>query len=153
AWAVGSPLWLLGESYSYQISRLDERGARFALQLPTRIFAELEVALLGAHQVANAATAVAACDALADGNGVGADAAVRDALRSVAVPGRLEVLGGDPLLVLDGAHNPAKMSALASALTDVYPGRAVVGVLAFKRGHDLPATLQAIVPRLRAAVL
>jgi dihydrofolate synthase/folylpolyglutamate synthase len=153
AQAVGSRLWLVGESYFYNVAELGESGARFDLQLPSRHLSDLRLALLGAHQVANAATAVAACEALAGGDAAVSEATIREALRRAAVPGRLEVLGGDPLLVLDGAHNPAKMEALGSALIDVYPCRAVVGVLAFKRGHDLPSTLRAIAPRLRAAVL
>jgi dihydrofolate synthase/folylpolyglutamate synthase len=150
---VGSRLWLVGEQYSYDIAELSDRGARFSLRLPSRFLPNLEHSLLGAHQVANAATAVATCDALRDGDTLISEEAIREALRQATVPGRLEVLGGDPLLVLDGAHNPAKMEALGAALTDVYPGRAAVGVLAFKRGHDLPGTLKAIAPRLRAAVL
>jgi dihydrofolate synthase/folylpolyglutamate synthase len=150
--AVGSPLWLVGDSYGYDIVELGERGSRFNLQLPKRHLTDLWLTLLGAHQVANAATAVAACDALV-GEPPVPEAKTREALKRAAVPGRLEVLGRDPILLLDGAHNPAKMEALSAALSDVYPNRAVVGVLAFKRGHDLPATLRAIAPRLRAAVL
>jgi dihydrofolate synthase/folylpolyglutamate synthase len=65
----------------------------------------------------------------------------------------MEVIWTEPLVLLDGAHNPDKIAALADALAALYPGRRVLGVLAFKRGHDLPATLRQILPRLDRAII
>jgi dihydrofolate synthase / folylpolyglutamate synthase len=150
---VASPLWLIDEDYSYQIVDIDDHGSRFDLRLPSRCLSDLTLKPLGAHQVANASTAVAACEALVARGITASSGAIRQALSSTSVPGRLAVLGGDPLLVLDGGHNPAKMAALGAALAAIFSNRPVVGVLAFKRGHDLVATLHEIVPYLDSAVL
>jgi dihydrofolate synthase/folylpolyglutamate synthase len=113
----------------------------------------LGIGLLGAHQVANASLAAAGAVALTKvGLHVG-DAALRRGLAMARVPGRLEVYPGAPTVILDGAHNPDKMAALAVALDQIWPDRPVVGVLGFKRGHDLAATLAPLAPRLGGAIL
>lgn len=150
---VGSPLWEVGRDVNYAISSLDPRGSRFDLRLPTRQLVDLRLRLRGAHQVANAALAVASVEALTPAGYIASEEAVRCALSSVDVPGRLEVARDAPLVLLDGAHNPAKMSALVDALGSLYADRPAVGVLGFKRGHDLAATLGTIAPRLRRAIL
>ena len=70
------------------------------------------VPLHGAHQGANAACALAAAEAFF---GAPLDPEVVDeAFAAVRVPGRLEVLGRQPLLLVDGAHNAAGMAALGA---------------------------------------
>jgi dihydrofolate synthase/folylpolyglutamate synthase len=150
---VDSPLWLVDEHYSYVVKSIDDQGSRFDLILPNERWTDLFLAPLGIHQVANASAAVAACVALRKQGFQISSASIEEALQSVAVPGRLEVVRQSPLVVLDGAHNPAKMEALAAALGTLYPDRPITGVLAFKRGHDLVATLRAIIPALSDVVL
>jgi dihydrofolate synthase/folylpolyglutamate synthase len=69
---------------------------------------------------------------------------MREGLASAEWPGRLEEVGAHPTLVLDGAHNPAGIEALARALPGLYPGRAlhlVFGVLADKDHRPMIRTL------------
>src|SRR5262245_29666481 len=71
---------------------------------------------LGEHQAANAATAVA----LVERSGARiTPAIVRRAFRKVRLPGRVEVVGRRPWLIVDAAHNPVSARALASALAAV----------------------------------
>ena len=83
---------------------------------------DLRVSLLGRHQAANTAVALATIRAL-DGAGIVAvdEAAVRRGLASVRWPGRLELLPGDPQVLLDGAHNEAGVTALVAALEELRP--------------------------------
>ena len=75
------------------------------LRTPRATYEELFLPLYGAYQGDNAAGAVAAAEAFF---GVALDAeVVAEALAAARVPGRLEMLGRRPLVVLDGAHNPA----------------------------------------------
>ncbi len=150
---VGARLCQLGRDFSYTIRRLEPTGSRFDLWLPGGEMADLSVAPLGAHQVANATLAVVGALSLASAGLVADEGAIRRALATVQVPGRLEIARSEPLLALDGAHNPAKMTALAEALATLYPGRRRIGVLAFKRGHDVAATLRAIAPLLDRVVI
>lgn len=85
----------------------------------------LRVGLLGRHQAANAAVAVAIIEALDEAGLAAFDApALREGLAAVRWPGRLELLTVEPRAVevlLDGAHNVAGAGALAEALGDLRP--------------------------------
>ena len=113
-----------------------ERGARIveADALPP---ADVELAAAGAFQRANFATALAAAEAFL---GRPLDpAAVARAARTL-VPGRMETVGQRPTTLVDGAHNPDGMRALAASLP-----RAPVVVLSVLADKDLPAMLAPLV--------
>src|ERR687898_3431544 len=81
---------------------------------------EVLLPIHGEHAAHNAAAAIAAVEALLE-RALDADA-VRAALGSITSPGRLEVLSRRPLVILDGAHNPAAAEALAIALPGTFAG-------------------------------
>jgi dihydrofolate synthase/folylpolyglutamate synthase len=85
---------------------------------------EMRVGLLGRHQAGNAAVAIGILDALAEAGIARVDGERRDAAFAAARwPGRLELIRehvAAPVL-LDGAHNPAGMAALAAALRELLP--------------------------------
>ena len=111
-------------------------SARYGLPFP---------ALRGAHQLGNAATALAALDALRDRLPVAAGA-IRDGLVHVELPGRFQVLPGRPTVVLDVAHNPHAARVLADALGAMgfHPRTlAVFGMLADKDIDGVVAALRA----------
>jgi dihydrofolate synthase/folylpolyglutamate synthase len=147
--AVGvAELWLRGEEFDCTANRLAVGGRLVDLRTPGAQYGELLVPLHGAHQGRNAACAVAAAEAFfaspLD------ETVVEEAMSSVRVRGRLEVLRRHPLVVVDGAHNVAGMQALADAVVEAFSvaGRsiAVVGML---RGRDPSAMLA---PLARAGV-
>jgi len=150
--AVGAPLWLLDRDFSVHDVVPEADGTRFALDLHgTRTddlhdLHDLRISLRGAHQVTNAALAVAAVTALApSGYPVMADA-IRRGLADARLPGRLEVVGESPITVLDGAHNPDKLAALLTALGQYFTYRRLVVVVAFTLRHDYRAMLAQLVP-------
>ncbi len=107
---------------------------------------ELGLALRGAHQRANAALALAACDALA-GHGVAYDQRLAGrALADLRWPGRFEVLDGSPPIVLDGAHNDGSARALAATLRREYPRRRVRFVLGIMADKDARAVVRELLP-------
>lgn len=113
----------------------------------------LRVGLLGRHQAANAALALASLDALADaGIAHVSQDVVGTAFASARWPGRLELLTlgpGGPDVILDGAHNPHGASALAAALDELRPQLSVgrptllIGVVQEKDLDGLLAPLRA----------
>jgi dihydrofolate synthase/folylpolyglutamate synthase len=91
--------------------------------------------LRGAHQLQNAAGALAALEALATRLPL-AQQAVREGLLHAHVQGRFQVLPGRPAIVLDVAHNPQAAQALAATLrTHACPGR-TLAVFAILRDKD-----------------
>jgi dihydrofolate synthase / folylpolyglutamate synthase len=104
---------------------------------------DVVTAARGAFQRRNFALARAAAEALL---GSLDEEAVRAAAASTLVPGRFEVVAHDPETVIDGAHNPAGMSALAESLPEWLDGRELVVVLSILDDKDAAAMLQALIP-------
>ena len=127
----------------------DDFAVVFAAEGETERWAGLRVPTPALYQVTNAALAVAAARLLLGGLD---EAAVRSALASTAVPGRLQVVGERPLVLADGAHNPDGVRALAQSLSAVDVPRPAVGVLAIMRDKDYPAMARGFTPLLDAVV-
>jgi dihydrofolate synthase/folylpolyglutamate synthase len=98
---------------------------RHGLDVEHERLGALRVGLLGRHQAANAAVAVAVLEALGQRGTDVPDHAIRSGLRDARWPGRLELLSlqrvasGTPDVLLDGAHNAAGMEALTGALREL----------------------------------
>jgi len=143
---VGAPaVWVAGRAFGCEDNRVAVGGRLVTLWTPGGRYEDVLVPLHGAHQGTNAACALAAAEAFF---GRPLDPAVVDeGFGIVRVPGRLEVVGRRPLVVLDGAHNVAGMTALGLALAEEFPVEgntvAVVGMLS---GRDPSAMLAALAP-------
>ena len=104
-------------------------------------------ALRGANQLLNAAGALAALIALRDQLPVTAQA-IRNGLALVALPGRFQIIPGQPAVVLDVAHNPHSVAALAANLDAMgyFPAtHAVFGAMADKDIHSMMQTMDPLV--------
>ncbi len=141
-------VWVRGPDFDCTANRLAVGGRLVDIRTPGAAYGELLVPLHGAHQGDNASCAVAAAQAF-----FGAplhEDVVEEAFATVRVPGRLEVVGRRPLVVVDGAHNVAGMTVLARALVEEFAvdgdALAVVGMLS---GRDPVAMLE---PLLAAGV-
>jgi dihydrofolate synthase / folylpolyglutamate synthase len=138
---VGADLWRVGVDFNVSGDKQQwgwaGRGRRFAgLAYPS---------LRGANQLVNAAGVLAALTAMREKLPVTAQA-VRSGLLSVELPGRFQIVPGQPTLVLDVAHNPHAVAALTANLDAMgfFPTtHAVFGAMADK---DLQAMLTRIGP-------
>ena len=95
----------------------------------------LELPLLGEHQRKNLSLVLTVLELLRDRGWYISDAAIQAGIRAVRWPGRFELLGRDPLFVLDGGHNPQCMDALWEAANTYLAGKpltVITGVLADK---------------------
>jgi len=137
--AIGADLWLVGRDFNHSGDRQQwswsGRGRRYhGMSYP---------ALRGANQLINASGAIAALIAIRDRLPINAQA-VRTGLALVELPGRFQIVPGQPALVLDVAHNPQAVAALALNLDAMgfFPRtHAVFGVMADK---DVPGLLAKI---------
>ena len=107
----------------------------------------LTVPLAGEHQVANAVTALAVIDQLRQLGLVIPDQAVQGGLADTVWPGRLEVLGQAPVVVLDAAHNPAGVAVLCRHLDAWLSGRRLVSVMGMLADKDHTPSIQAVARR------
>jgi dihydrofolate synthase/folylpolyglutamate synthase len=133
---------------------LDERSpahprrerTRAILRGPSGHTYRIDLPLLGAHQVANAATAIAVVEELAEkGFPVGREA-VESGIAGVKWPGRLEILRREPLVVADGAHNGESARKLAIALRENFAYRRLILVLATSSDKDVEGIVAALGP-------
>ena len=108
------------------------------------------LALRGRHQVENAALAVAVAEMLAENNFPLARRHVVEGLERAEHPGRLELIEGDPPVLLDGAHNPAGARALRAYLGEFAraPVTLVFGAMRDKALAEIAATLFPAASRL-----
>lgn len=126
-------IWRRGTDFGCTANVLAVGGRLLDLRTPTGPYDAVFLPLHGAHQGDNAAVALAAAEAFF---GRRLDPTlVAEAFASVRNPGRLEVVGRDPLIVLDGAHNASGAAAVATTLAEDFGVdggvlRLVVGVLA-----------------------
>jgi len=138
-------VWVAGRDFGCEDNRVAVGGRLVTLWTPGGRYDDVLIPLHGAHQGANAAGALAATEAFF-GRPLDPDV-VEEGFGVVRVPGRLEVLGRRPLLVVDGAHNVAGMTALGLALAeefDVEGDR--VAVLGMLSGRDPSAMVAALAP-------
>jgi dihydrofolate synthase/folylpolyglutamate synthase len=137
-------VWQADRDFGVESNQVAVGGRLVTLWTPGGRYEDLLLPLHGAHQGRNAAVALAAVEAFF-GDALAPDV-VEEAMAAVRVPGRLEVLGRHPLLVVDGAHNAAGMAALADALREEFTvdgtSVAVVGMLT---GRDPSAMLAPLV--------
>jgi dihydrofolate synthase / folylpolyglutamate synthase len=120
-----------------------ERGARLVVADPDP---HVEVLARGPYQRRNFALARAAAQAHL---GALDEDMVRAAAASTLVPGRFEVVesqGGRGSVVLDGAHNPGGMAALAEALRGFLDGRRLVACISILDDKDAAAMLRELLP-------
>lgn len=96
---------------------------------------EISIAKLGTYQIENSAVAYTALKKLQSGGWALTDAQILAGLKNAAWAGRLEVVGRNPLMIIDGAHNPNGVEGLTKSLKQLFPGRKLIfvaGVLADK---------------------
>jgi dihydrofolate synthase/folylpolyglutamate synthase len=144
---VCGPLAPEVESVAGRVAR--ERSARLVRVDPARE-PPWPLRARGAFQRVNFAVARAAAEAFL---GELDPDRVREAAAAVEVPGRLQQVERDPLVLLDGAHNPAGARALAATLPEVLEGRRLVLVLGILDDKDAAAMLGALLPLASHAVL
>ncbi len=105
-------------------------GSRKALQLP----------LLGEHQLKNASVVLSIIDCLKARGWRISEENIRTGLRDTRWPGRFDIVGRDPLFIIDGGHNPQCFETIIRNIQDYLPGRRIIaltGVLADKDYADM----------------
>ena len=143
----------------------EERGAAFRLAslsmvqeqersiLGTRLLYRGEPLLLpfvGEHQVKNAVTALTVLEVLQEKGWNLPLKAIQEGFAQARIPARMEILGHDPLILLDGGHNPGCAAALREVLTRYLSGKKLVAVMGMMADKDSRAALSILAPLFSA---
>lgn len=145
--AKGVRLSYPGRGYCYKTVKVALTGTELEYY-GTNLEGTFRTRLVGVHQADNAAAALAAVDVMM---GLGWDITRDDAKQGLAQavhPGRFEVVGTDPVVILDGAHNADGAAALAATLGRVMGGTKPVAVVGFSADKDYKGMLGHLAPRI-----
>jgi dihydrofolate synthase/folylpolyglutamate synthase len=113
----------------------------------------LKLAMAGRHQATNAAIALATiCELRHQGWYISADA-IRAGLARAVLPGRVEIVPGDPTIVLDTAHNPASARALVETLAELPTRSRRTLILSISHDKDVPAIVRELVAHFERIVV
>ena len=139
-----APVWVLGREIYVEARSRGWDGHVLNVTGPGFEHTDLMLPLVGDYQPANAAVAVAAAHLL---DGV-SDDHVRRGLKSTRWPGRLQVIGTRPRVILDGGHNPAAMLKAGAALRRLIGTDRLIAVFAMLGERD-PSQLIAALRTLK----
>jgi dihydrofolate synthase/folylpolyglutamate synthase len=146
------PLLRLGQEIEVSAIDKDWAGVQATITTPRGTYRDLRIPLLGVYQADNAALAVASIDALRSRGWDISNGALRDGLARTRWPGRLEVIDRDPIVLVDGAHNPAALERSLEAVQKLAKGRPIVIVFGAMRDKDL-ASMLALLRRVNAPLI
>ncbi|MCJ7789845.1 MAG: bifunctional folylpolyglutamate synthase/dihydrofolate synthase [Candidatus Atribacteria bacterium] len=141
-----SIIYKVGREIKYEIIKSDLKGIIFNLHGIYNNYINLHTPLLGRHQAENAATAITAVEALKNKGICISKKAIRDGLEKVKWPGRLEIIQKNPILILDGAHNPNGVKVVRQTLEEIFCYHRLVLVLGIFADKDYKKMIKIIAP-------
>jgi dihydrofolate synthase / folylpolyglutamate synthase len=113
----------------------------------------LQLAMRGPHQAANAAVALATVAELRHQGWCISTDAMRTGLVQASLPGRVEILSGNPAVVLDTAHNPASAQALVETLAEMPSTVRRSLIVSISHDKDVPAVVRELVPHFQRIIV
>ena len=138
----GATLLRLGRDMKIEI----KRNGTFSYRGLGEGYRDLICPLMGRHQIENAALAIGAIESMR-GKGFDIDGGtIARGLRNTRWEGRLEILQRDPTIIVDGAHNPAGISALCGALKSEFEYKRLILIFGVLNDKDYGTMLRRIVP-------
>jgi dihydrofolate synthase / folylpolyglutamate synthase len=147
---LDAPLTLAQSDWRWRSLGLARGGQRLAIYRRGNArrpeHPDLWLPLLGEFQLENACVAVAGMETLRERGLAISDEAIRNGLAQVQWQGRMQVLGRDPLVVVDGAHNPYSASQLVKSLPEYLDFDRILLVFGAGRTHRPGALLEVLLP-------
>lgn len=137
----------LGRDFGVEQVRVSNGAVYFDFWSNELRIKEIKLPTPADYQAENAAVALAAgWELLKAQNKSPSETQIRSAFDNASFPGRFEIINQDPLLILDGAHNPDKMAALVKSLQAAYPGQKFSVVFGLKKNKAAYSILKALEP-------
>jgi len=127
----------VGKDIKYSILDSGESGQVFDLKGPGYCYKNLELNLMGSHQIKNASLGIGMLKALDQKKFYIKEGAVRGGLKKADWPGRLQIIRRNPYIILDGAQNPASMLALAASIKKIFRYERLISVFGISSDKDI----------------
>ena len=137
----GSPLWRVGKEIGYRNTASGFHYTGLGLRMRG-----LRLGLTGMLQARNAALALGIIERLVEKGIAVFEEDIRKGLQNTTWPGRMQVVETNPTILLDGAHNPAALRALARSIRTGFRYRKLVLVIGVMEDKAIGTMMRAIVP-------
>jgi dihydrofolate synthase/folylpolyglutamate synthase len=137
-----APFWRVGKDVQYRLT-----GSGLSYYGFKRAFRGLDVGLKGSFQRRNIALAVAIIELLEKKGFEISSGEIKEGLRDTTWPGRLHLISKDPLIVLDGAHNPGAIRELAEAIKRAFSYERLILIIGIMKDKDIHYMISRIVPQ------
>lgn len=148
-----SKLFLVGKNILFKEVESNENLNIFSVSGMFQEYPHLKTALIGPHQIVNAATAIGIIEALRFRDIIIPTEAIRKGIEDAKWDGRLEVINKKPFIVLDGAQNRASAHALAEAIKKIFIYKRLILVLGVSKDKDINGILEELMPISGSIVL
>lgn len=133
---LGIPI-LKSEDIEVEVKEISLKGSRFVYNNR-----EITLPLAGDHQIENAKTALAAVEAVRkEGLLTISDSSIVEGMKNAVNPARLELLSENPVVLLDGAHNPNGIEALKAAIDRFLPDTPIICVMGMLADKDIDSSI------------
>ncbi|EQB63971.1 MAG: hypothetical protein RBG1_1C00001G1550 [candidate division Zixibacteria bacterium RBG-1] len=139
-----SPLIPVKGNSSWKIKKTTLEKTVLDLRLKNTSFPDLELDLLGTHQVKNATISLLTLQELQKRGYKVSSRAIYHGLKNVDWPCRFQIYRSKPLVILDAAHNPAAAKILRQTFSNLLPNRKVIFIFGVMQDKDYPQVLQAL---------
>lgn len=137
-------LYEIRKDIVYSIVNSSESGQVFDLKGPGYYYKNLEMNLIGSHQIENASLAISMI-MLIDPDKINIEENdIREGLKKVSWPGRLQVIQKNPYIVLDGAHNSASALALADSIKKLFSYKKLICVFGISSDKDIKGVINVL---------
>ncbi len=141
-----APISLVGRDVTWEQGEHDIHGQTFDVRTPSESYSDLFLPLLGTHQAINAATAIACIDRIQNLGYKISKTSVYGGLKEACLPGRTQLVGRDPFILLDGAHSPASAETLRDTIHEVFRYEKLILIAGFMRDKDLRGIGEIVCP-------
>lgn len=133
--------------------RIDENGTTFDLKFDDHKFKALNIPLIGEFQASNAATAVVTVLSLRNTAITINETDIRQGLKNVDWPGRMQLFREEPDILVDGAHSPMAIEAIIRSMRTIWPDRKLIFIFAANRDKDIGGMLRPISKEAKSLIL
>ena len=161
-----SSLSVLGRDFSSVLESEDTEGICFDYSDAARQFDGLMLPLAGEHQMRNASVAIRAAELFLKKYRSASPSSdlrreheeeylIREGLKNVRWPGRLEFVSYDPPIIIDGAHNPSAAAVLAETLRDIFlkKFKKIILVIGIMGDKDIKGIIGPLLPLASYSIL
>jgi dihydrofolate synthase/folylpolyglutamate synthase len=148
-----APLYTYGENFQATLLRSELKGNLFHYAGIYNQLNNIYVPLAGEYQVENASLAIAVAELINQKDFMISEDNIINGVKHSQWPGRFEIVREEPMIILDGAHNPNGASQFIFNLKRLIPDKKIIAILGVFQDKNYPAIIKLIVPQINQLIL